>query len=326
MPDACRSAVFSARMAGLAIAIALTASACGSDKEPMSSPGDKPAEITADPKQVDVCSLLHPSDVTAALGIQVSEVSLQYGAAQVPTLQCGLGREFGVPEVSVQLATGPISLNVFDDAYGHRTGGDPEIVKGLGDAAFYRKDSDGMEIRALVNGAILTLEVASNSEQPREKKATVGLARMVADRLPKNPRLAPTSAGSLCTRAPDEAITQAIGTAASVTSSLADDDGSLMCSWAARPGSVVITVVRSPERVASYRRLLDDNLYTTVEGIEGGGIQTLSRTDRAGDLLIFDGKEALAVITVVPTAGFSDPKVATTPGELALANGVVAML
>jgi hypothetical protein len=307
-----------------ALTVLCAVAACGGGSEPMSSPGDKPDEITAEPKQVNVCRLLHPVDVTQVLGLEVSEVSLQYGAAQVPTLACGLGSEFGVPEVTVQLATGPISTNVFEDAYGRAAGGDPEFVEKLGESAFFRNEPETLEVHALVNGAILTINLANDPADPREKKDIVELARLAADRLPANPRLAPTSAGAQCAQTPDEAITAAIGTTASVTSSLADEDGSLMCSWSSRPGSVVISILRSPQRIASYRRLMDDNLYATVDEVKGGdGILAVSRTDKAGDLLIFDGNDAMAVINVVPTAGFSDASVFTTPGEVQLANGVV---
>ena len=102
----------------------------------------------------------------------------------------------------MQLATGPISLNVFDDAYGRSAGGDPEPVDKLGDAAFFRNEPETMEIHALVNGAILTLDVANDAADPRTKKHVVDLARLAADRLPDNPRLAPTSAGVACARKP----------------------------------------------------------------------------------------------------------------------------
>ena len=100
-----------------------------------------------------------------------------------------------------------------------------------------------------------------------------------------------------------------------------------MCSWAARPGSVAVTIVRSP---SASRRTVDcwtTISYTAVDGVKGGDrITAVSRTDKAGDLLVFDANKALAVINVVPTAGFSDTSVATTPGEIALANGIVRLV
>ena len=100
-----------------------------------------------------------------------------------------------------------------------------------------------------------------------------------------------------------------------------------MCSWAARPGSVVISVLRAPGRIASYRRLLDESLYTDVDEVEGGkSVRVVSRTDKAGDLLDLPGHDAMAVINVVPTAGFSDASMLTTPGEIQLANSVITSL
>lgn len=309
------------------VALLVAVTACGGSSEPMSSPGDKPDETSAAPKQVDVCRLLRPSDIRETLGASLGKVSLEYGAAQVPTLACGLGTEFGVPQVTVQLATGPISTNVFEDAYGHSAGGDPESIDKLGTLAFFRNEPDSMEVRALVNGAILTLEVANDPAVPVEQKTVVDLARQTAKRLPANPRLAPTPTTSPCSGVSGKSITAAIGTAASVASSLADDDGSMMCSWASRPGSVVISILRSPERIASYRRLMDENLYTTVDEVKASGdLEAVSRTDKAGDLLIFDADRAMAVIALVPTAGFSDATVLTTPGEIQLANDVVDSL
>lgn len=327
MSDAPRFALVAARVVALAATVGLALSACGGGTDPMSSPGDVPEQPKGPQKPVDVCNLLRPSDIKTVLDLDTREVSLQYRPPQVSTLQCGFGSEFGVPQVTVQLAIGPISLNVFDDAYGNAAGGDPQPVKRIGEVAYYRNEPEGAEIHSLVNGSILTLDVASDEADPTSKKDVVDLARLAADRMPSNPRQAPTSAGVQCSRVPDDAITAAIGTPASAVSSLADDDGSLMCSWAAFPGSVVITVVRSPDRVASYRRLIDDNLYSAVDEVKGGNdIVAVTRTDKAGDLLVFDGKEALAVITTVPTAGFSDPSVATSPGEIAIANGVVENL
>lgn len=320
------SAVTVRTAAVLAVCGPLVVACGGGDEEPLSSPGDRPAEITAEPEQVDACTLVTPEDVDRLLDRAVDPTTLEYGAAQVPTLTCGLGDEFGVAEVSARLATGPISLNVFEDAYGPPAGGTPDLIKKLGERAYLRNEKDQLQIHALVNGAILTLTVSSSTADPVERSTVVELAHLAADRLPKNPRLMPTSAGATCTKLDTEVLTGAIGTEPSVVSSLAGPADSLMCSWSARPGSVVVTVLRESDRVASYRRLLDDDLYTEVEAVGGAGVRTWSRTDKAGDLLVFAGDDAMAVINVVPTAGYASAELPTTAGEIALGTAVVDRL
>jgi len=315
------------RTAGaLTLCGALLVACGGGDKEPLTSPGDKPAEITAEPEDVDACTLVTTADVDRLLDRSVESSTLEYGAAQVPTLTCGLGDEFGVAEVSARLATGPIALNVFEDAYGSPAGGTPELVKRLGERAYLRNETDQLQIHALVNGAILTLTVASSTADPVERSSVVELAHLAADRLPKNPRLAPTSGGETCTKLDTEMLTIAIGAEPAVVSSLDGPDQSVMCSWSSRPGSVVVTVLRESDRVASYRRLLSDDLYTEVAAVSAGGVRAWSRTDKAGDLLIFDGTDALAVVNVIPTAGYASAELATTPGEIALGNAVAESL
>jgi hypothetical protein len=99
-----------------------------------------------------------------------------------------------------------------------------------------------------------------------------------------------------------------------------------LCSWASRPGSATVTIIRTPSEVAAYRRNLDANLYSEVGDLETTpGLTALSRTDRAGDLLLFDD-DVMAVVTVIPSAGFADGGTTTTPGEMSLARQIIDLL
>ena len=88
----------------------------------------------------------------------------------------------------------------------------------------------------------------------------------------------------------------------------------------------MVRTVASPARVSAYRAATRTTDYRTVH-LRGAGthVTALSRVDRAGDLLVVHGGTA-ATIAVVPTAGFSNPAIATTPGESRLAAAVVTAL
>jgi hypothetical protein len=303
-------------------------SACGGHpRPPLSGKGDLPPKLKGDATDVDVCSRLPPNIVSNVLGTRLHTVGKEYGAAQVPTFRCMFGDEFAVPQLTVELAVGPIALNVFEDAYGDDAGGDPVLLKRIGNGAFLRNENDQRTIHIYASGSVLSLELQSDPAEPAEKSTIVGLAQLAVDALPTNPRLAPTEAGPECGALEVDSITAAGGAPPTLESGLADEDGSLMCSWASRPGSVVLTVLHSPARIRTYRSNLDPNLYVTVSALETRpGLTVLSRTDRAGDLLVFFGKSTMAVITVIPSAGYADGTTATTPGEIRLAESVIATL
>jgi hypothetical protein len=278
---------------------------------------------------VDVCGLLSGRDSASLRGMPLRPVGLEYEAAKVPTLSCDLGRRFGVPVVSVTLGIGPISGAVFDQAYGDTAGGDPIVVKRLGHDAYVRTEDGHKSVHVLARGSVLTLRSSLAPVHPITRHTLVRLARSAVSRLPHNPRLPQTDAGRRCSRVPLGAVTAAIGAQPSLFSSLDGPRQALMCSWASEPGAAVVRIFTAAGQVAAYRRGSRVDAYRTVS-LRGvgprAGVTALSRRDQAGDLLLFRGRSSVAVITVMPTPGFSDPAIATTPGEERLASTVLSIL
>ncbi len=308
------------------LAVAVVVSACRGGPPPADA-GDVPASPTAAATDVDVCGLAPAETVSDIIDLDVAVVAASYGPARLTTYACSLGVEFGVPQVTTELAIGPVSANVFESAYGDAAGGDPTLVAGLGDRAFLRTEQDERSLRVLVHGSILSLQVRVDAANPVARRTVIELARLAVTNLPASPRIAPTSAGQDCSAMPLTAAAAAIGAAPKLASHVSGPDGSFMCSWASRPGSVVLTVLRAPSRITAYRRNLDPSLYLPVDAAATRpGSMVVSRIDRAGDLLIFHGRSALAIVTVVPSAGFSDSAIPTTPGEVAVAKAVLLHL
>jgi hypothetical protein len=124
---------------------------------------------------------------------------------------------------------------------------------------------------------------------------------------------------------PDRLVGSVIGIEPSRAVGMDASDGSVACSWASFPGSVDVTVVHDAARVAEYRTSIDAASYVAVRGA-GRGITALSRANRPGDLLLFDGDASMAFISVVPSAGYPDDSVVTTPDEIVLAQEVATAL
>jgi hypothetical protein len=278
------------------------------------------------PTPVDVCGLLSGHDQAELLGRRLRPVSVEYQAARIPTFQCDLGSRFEAPEVSVVLAIGPVSEEVFTAAYGDTAGGDPLTVRGLGQAAYIRTENGHRDVRVLAHGSILTVRWTIDPLLPLDRELQVRLARRAVQRLPRNPQLASTDGGPRCSQIPLGAVTAAVGAQPSLLSSLEGPRGSVVCSWASEPGVAVVRTVASPAGVSSSRAAIRDSDYRAVRlRVAGAHVTALSRIDRAGDLLVFHGGTA-ATIAVVPTAGFSNQSIATTPGERRLAAAVVSAL
>jgi hypothetical protein len=278
-------------------------------------------------RDVDVCTLLPAKIVGNILNRKLEVVGVQYGAAQVPTLRCLFGDEFAVPQVTVELAVGPVAPAVFEDAYGDPAGGDPVFFKRIGDGAFLRSEKGARTFHIYANGSVLSLQLRTDPAKPVARSKLITLAGLAAERLPENPRLGEAPQDPTCDKIGTDDVGAAVGAAPSLVAGLAGPYGGLACSWASRPGAATATIIRSGQQVAAYRRNLDDNLYVEVGELATSSAMTvLSRSDRAGDLVVFDGRDAMAVIEVIPSAGYADGATATTPGESALAADVIALL
>jgi hypothetical protein len=281
------------------------------------------------PTQVDVCGLVPRRGPAPLPGGPLRPVGLEYEAAKVPTLSCELGRRFGVPVLSITLGIGPISGAVFDQAYGDTAGGDPVAVKRLGRSAYIRTEDGHKSVHILVHGSVLTLRSSLAPVHPITRDTLVRLARTAVSELPRNPRLPLTDAGRRCSRIPLGAVTAAVGAQPSLLSSLDGPRRALICSWASEPGAAVVRIVTAADQVAAYRKGSRSGAYRTVH-LRGVGrhadVTAVSRRDQPGDLLVFRGRSSVAVVTVMPTPGFSNPAIATTPGEGRLATAVLSTL
>lgn len=326
-----------ARVAAALTLLLFVAGCGGGAKEPLSEEGDVPPRPAGSPRPVDVCALLPPALAASVLGRPLQVVGVEYGPSRVPTLRCMLGDRFGSAVVQTELATGPIAENVFTDAYGEAAGGDPQYVKrfGLADAdvgpgpifGYLRNEQSSLTLHVYDAGSIVSLQLAVDPARPYKRAEVIGLAADIITELPPNPWIAPTEAGSACGSVSSETVGAAIGAEPSAAAHHDGADGSVMCSWAAFPGSATVTVLRSPEAVRDYLGDLDQNLYGPVEDIPGTrGMEVISQQDHAGDLVVIDGTDTVAVVSVVPSAGFADGSLATTPGERELAAVVVARL
>jgi hypothetical protein len=304
---------------------ALLLSACGGGSKALTDPDDIPPERKGPPSDVSVCDLVPITQASNAIGRPVWVVGLDYGPSRLPTFRCLLGDQFGVAVMTVEFASGPVSRNVFLEAYGDRAGGDPKPVNRMGGLAYLRNEKDERSLHVFIRGAILSILLVRDPAHPVARRALFDVARLVVERLPRNPRLAGTSQGARCSRIPARLVGAVIGIEPSRAVGLAAADASVMCSWASFPGSVDVTVIRDPQRVAGYRQTVDASAYVTVPGV-GRGVTALSRTNRPGDLTLFDGHASMALISTVPAAGYPDDSVITTADEVALARQVVTAL
>ncbi|HSS67561.1 MAG TPA: hypothetical protein VLK34_03345 [Nocardioidaceae bacterium] len=307
--------------------VASLLSACSGGSTALTDPHDLPPKRKGPPTDVSVCDLVPLAQASAALHRSLTVVGVGYGASRVPTFRCQLGDEFGVPRLTVELASGPVPIpwNVFLGAYGDRAGGDPKSIPRLGAISYLRNEKDESSLHVFVRGSILSLRLIRDPAKPVERRALLDIARLVVERLPRNPRLAGTAEGDRCSQVPDRFIGSVVGIEPSRAVGMDASDGSVVCSWASFPGSVDVTVVHDAARVAEYHRTVDAASYVAVRGA-GPGITALSRSNQAGDLVLFDGDASMAFISVVPSAGYPVDSVITTPDEIVLARQVASTL
>jgi hypothetical protein len=307
--------------AGLALLVACT----GGGSKALSDPDEVPPRQRGPATDVSVCRLIPAAEATVALDRPMHVVGVQYGPSRLPTLRCLLGDQFGVARLTVELATGPVSRDVFLEAYGESAGGDPVPVKRLGGMALLRNERDERILHVDVRGAILSLRLVEDPARPVPRETLLGLARSALDEMPENPRLEGTAPGPRCGRVPARLIGAAVGIEPSKAVGFQGPDGSLSCSWASFPGSVDITVIADPDRIVDYERVVDADTYRRVAGL-GGRVTAVSRVNRPGDLMIFDGRRSMALISVTPSAGYADNAIVTTPAEIALGRATLKSL
>lgn len=314
---------------GAVVGLLLVFAACSSSpRKPRAN--DVPVTPTAVAQAVDVCSLLPKHSVEQLLDTKLVQVGAEYLPPALPTYRCEFGTKFAEPLVAVQLSIGPLSRNVFDKAYGGAAGGDPTLVRDLGDLAYLRRENSVVSVAVLVHASVASIEIQVDPAQPVEDDAVEGLAQDVVAALPVNPALAEAPQSNRCAAVGDAALNEALTGTPTLTSGLATRDGSLMCSWAAQPGGVIVTQQLDRAQVGLRRTQLEPIDYLTVPTVETldttGQTEAWSRVDVPGDLVIFVGADQLIEISLTPVAGYSDDELPTTPSEVDLAKAVLEAL
>lgn len=292
---------------------------CSQQRGAPEPPGVTPPVMFGTPVIVDACFLLPPVQASAILARPLSIVGTRVEPPRLETVRCDLGRRFGEPLVSIELTTDPIAFGVFEAAYGEAAGGDPRWVRGTGRPSIWRAEPGQRTIRTFVHGAVIAVESNDRLAPPLGRKDMVELSRRAVSRLPRNPVLSEQGTIDRCGSVPDGVVEPALGRPPSIETELSFD-GDVQCSWGGQPGSVVVTVIDDPRDVRRFAQLTDDVDEVEVDGLtprEAG--RAWSSTKVAGDLFVLSHDRALS-LEVTPAAGFSDPEIATTPPELALAR------
>ena len=316
------------RLTAIAVTVAWTLvilTGCSQDRDPTELPGVTPPLRRGKPVLVDACQLLPPGKVTAITSQRMSVVGLRIQPPRLETVRCDLGRRFAMPVVSVELTTDPIAFAVFDAAYGQSAGGDPQRVRGLKRPSIMRVEGDQRTIRTFVNGAVISVQTNDDLGSPLTRKDMVELSRLAVRQLPRNPMLREHFKIDRCDAVPEDVIEPVLGRPSTLEVELASH-GSVQCSWGGQPGAAVVTVSDDPREVRRLTGLTRDAGYVEVFGVgPGDKVQAWSSTDDAGDLVVFSAGRVFS-IDVTPAAGFSDPDIATTSPELALARVAVTAM
>ena len=262
------------------------------------------------------------------LGLPVQVVGKEFGPSRLATLVCDIGQRFSEPIVTVSFTPEAIAQKVFEEAYGNAAGGDPIVVDSLGDRAFVRTEADVRSVHVLVHGAMLSVRTSLeplSSRGPVPQPELIALAEAAVAAVPDNP--APPKHDNACPRISSGSIKAAIGRSATMATQWTMADGSLMCSWGAQPGSATVEILRDQQAITEYRQTHHLADYLDLGDLGAGpGTRALSSVDTAGDLVILARDQALVLITVVASAGYAYPSIATTDGERLLAQNALAML
>jgi len=299
--------------------------ACSQDRDPTEIPGITPPLMRGRPVRVDACDLVPPAQASEIASQRLFVVGMRIQPPRLETVRCDLGQEFGIPLVSIELTTDPIAYAVFDAAYGQAAGGDPQPVRGIERPAILRTEGDQRTIRTFVHGAVISVQTNDDVAPLLARTAMVELSRLALRRLPSNPVLREEFAIDECRSVPDDIVDLVLGRPPVLELELASQ-GSVQCSWGGQPGAAVVTVSDDPGAVRRFARLARADGHVQVDGVgPADSVRAWSSTEDAGDLIVLSADRVLS-IEVTPAAGFSDPDIATTPPELALARAAVRTL
>jgi hypothetical protein len=291
-------------------------------------PDDTPLARPGPARAVDPCDLLPTATASQVLDLPLEVVGKGVGPARLGTVSCILGQRFAEPLVTVSFTPDAIAPKVFDDAYGTAAGGNPLSLDHLGDRAFLRTESDVRSLHVFVHGAVLTVLTSLEplpSRQPLRQAEVIALARRAVAVVPKN--AGPPDDDTACPNVPASTVAAALGRPPTLATRWTMGDGSVMCSWGGEPGSATAEVIRDQRVIQDFRRTHHLAGYLDLGDLGAGpGIRALSSVDVAGDLVIVAPAQTLVLMTVVPSAGFSDPDIPTTDAERQLAKAILATL
>ncbi len=306
--------------------VSLTVTGCSGGDETGGTSAEQPPTRAGEVVPVDACDLVDRRAMRRALGEAVRVVGRELDPPTLPTETCLWGREFGVALVEVQVTPGPVAQDTFEAAFGPAAGDDPRAVS-VGEAAYAREGLTSRTLQAFANGVVLSIEARDSPGNRLPRRALSDIAAAVIDDLPANPELADPDLPAPCARIDEQAVAAAMGSdvrlrGAHVDGRAADPADPAMCSWAGLPGHVVVTMRTDPVQITNFRANLSPRVYERVPQVPA---EAWSQNNLAGDLLIFLD-DALVEVTALPGEGFSSPGVATTPGEIRLAEELVRTL
>lgn len=275
---------------------------------------------------VDVCDLLSPGMVSDVVAAQLRVVGVRIAAPRLETLRCDFGRRFAEPIVTVQLTTDPVALEVFSSAYGEDAGGDPRRLRRVGGPTVLRSEGTERATYSFVHGAVVSVSVDTSLLPKIGTRQLAELARIAVKRLPDNPVLAERADGDRCGRVATAPVVDALGRPVSLQREFVLGS-SVLCSWGAQPGALVVSATTQADDVGRWRRTVaTDPAYAEVPGFDGGsGVAAYSSDEQSGDLVVIAPPRVYR-LSLVPAAGFAGSEVATTPAEQRVAEEMVRSL
>lgn len=310
------------RLSAVLAASALLVVGCSGDAADSSGAPTSVPERSGRAEAIDACELAGKRQVERALQRTLRVVGRRAEAPTLPTETCLWGSEFSVPVLEVQVTPGPVAADTFEAAFGPDAGGEPDRVKGLGEAAYARTGMTDRTLQVLAEGVVLTLEAKDDPGNSLPESALTTVAGAAVDALPANPQLPAGSSGAACARIKDGLIAEVLGAEPELRRMHRGGDGAALCSWSALPGNLVVTVRTNPTQVTNFRANLSPRLYTEVKGT---GVETYSQNQQAGDLLMFVG-ESLVEVETLPAEGLPAEDTPTSESEMRLARALVRAL
>jgi hypothetical protein len=330
----------------LTVVSVLMLSACTGGSSSSGGSKSVPAARTASATKVDVCELEPAEAVSQVVERPLIVVGRTAGAPRNTTVSCDLGERFAEAVVTVTLAPDPISLDVFDAAYGLRAGGNPDTMT-LGDKSYLRTEDNDRVLHVFVHGAVLSVTAvigppgsaaaaggsgesaagAGADEGGVSRVQLIRITRAAVRALPENPVVDSSTAPPSCGEVDATVLAETLGRPPTLDAGLAFDNGALMCSWSGQPGSVTMTLTDDPRDLQRYLHTHPADDQIAVAGVlppsEG---RAMSSPEVAGDMAVQVDDDQLMTLQVIPAAGYTDDGIDTTASERKVAKAGLDLL